>query len=54
VIGWLLFVASASFFIVSSLESRDLAGLLGSVAFLVACGVFLWPLLASRGSRDGQ
>lgn len=39
--GWLLFVASALFFIVASIQSGDIVGLLGGVFFLLACLVFL-------------
>jgi hypothetical protein len=39
--GWLLFVISALFFIVSSIRNGDLIGLLGGVFFLLACAAFL-------------
>lgn len=39
--GWLLFVASALFFIIASIRSGDFAGLLGGVFFFVACVMFL-------------
>lgn len=43
--GWGLFVVSALFFTASSLRSGDMLALLGSVFFLVACFVFLIPIL---------
>ena len=40
-LGWLLFVISALFFIWSSLRNGDIIGLLGGVFFLLACVAFL-------------
>jgi len=45
VLGWVLFVLSALGFIVSSLRTGDIAGLLGGVLFLAGCLVFLLPLM---------
>jgi len=42
--GWLLFVASACFFIWAGARSGDLPTIVGSVLFLVACLFFLAPL----------
>ena len=39
--GWILFVISALFFIVSSIRAGDIVSLLGGVFFLLACVVFL-------------
>jgi hypothetical protein len=39
--GWVLFVISALFFIVSSIRNGDLIGLLGGIFFLLACVAFL-------------
>lgn len=39
--GWLLFVISALFFIVSSIRNGDIIGLLGGIFFLLACMAFL-------------
>ncbi len=52
--GWTLFVLCAACFIVSSVQHGDLLALVGSAIFLVACIVFLVPLIreASR-TRDG-
>ena len=45
--GWLLFVASACLFIAASVRAGDWLALGGSLFFLVACIVFLIPLLRS-------
>jgi predicted membrane protein len=47
--GWVLFVVCALFFIASSLQSRDLLSLIGSIIFLAACFVFLYPLVKRNG-----
>ena len=47
--GWILFIVSALFFIVTSLRAGDPLGLLGGVFFLVACFVFMVPLAAEAG-----
>jgi uncharacterized membrane protein len=39
--GWILFIISALFFIVSSIRTGDIVGLFGGVFFLLACVVFL-------------
>lgn len=44
--GWILFVFSAIFFMVSSLRAGDPVSLIGGLLFLIACFVFLTPLLA--------
>ncbi len=48
--GWLLFVISALFFIVSSIWNEDIVGLFGGVFFLLACVVFLAPYI---GTHEG-
>ena len=40
-LGWLLFVISALFFMVSSIRNGDMIGLLGGIFFLLACVAFL-------------
>jgi len=47
--GWLLFVVCAGFFIASSIESNDFPGLVGSIIFLIACVVFIVPLVMKKG-----
>lgn len=44
-LGWLIFIASALAFTTSSLKNGDRLGLVGSLLFLLACFVFLVPLL---------
>jgi hypothetical protein len=44
-LGWSLFVVSALFFTAASLRAGDPLALAGSLFFLVACFVFLWPLM---------
>jgi len=43
-LGWVLFVFSALFFITSSINAGDLVSLIGGLLFLAACFVFLIPL----------
>jgi len=43
-IGWLLFLICAIFFILQSLTDNNTFGLTGSVVFLVGCLAFLIPL----------
>ncbi len=43
--GWGLFILCALLYTASSLESGSILGLLGSGVFLIACFVFLIPLL---------
>lgn len=43
--GWGLFVLCALLYTASSLESGSILGLLGSLVFVIACLVFLIPLL---------
>ncbi|RZM76150.1 cytochrome oxidase subunit III [Leptolyngbya iicbica LK] len=45
IVGWLLFIASALCFTVSTWGNGDIPGTVGSLLFLIACFVFLWPLL---------
>jgi hypothetical protein len=45
--GWALFVTSACFFIAASLRAGDLISLAGGILFLLACLVFLVPLIST-------
>jgi len=47
--GWLLFIVSAAFFILSAWRSGDMLALGGGFFFLVACFSFLVPI--TRGDR---
>jgi uncharacterized membrane protein YhaH (DUF805 family) len=50
-LGWLLFLVCAVFFIASGIEGGDMLGLVGSIIFLVGCLVFIIPLL-TKGGQD--
>ena len=43
--GWLLFIVSALFYGAAAIRAGDLLATLGSLAFLVACFVFLIPFV---------
>ena len=43
--GWILFIVCAIFFIASSLKNGDTLTFIGSIIFLIACIVFLIPLI---------
>ena len=47
--GWLLFIISALGFMASSLKNHDPLALVASLFFLVACIVFLIPLVTRPG-----
>jgi hypothetical protein len=49
--GWVLFILSAIGFTISSWRSGDPAALIGALLFLVACFVFLVPLLREPRSK---
>jgi hypothetical protein len=44
--GWILFIVSALFFMAASIRADDPVSLIGGALFLVACFVFMVPLLA--------
>lgn len=46
--GWLLFVLSSVFYIISNVDSGHLISLVGSTLFLLACGVFIALRLSQR------
>lgn len=45
IIGWIVFIVSAVFFILSSLANDDPLAFWGGVSFLLACIIFLLPLI---------
>ncbi len=49
--GWILFLVCAGFFIASSIESNNILSLVGSIIFLIACLVFIVPLLIRKKVR---
>ena len=44
-LGWLLFLVCAVFFIMQSLTDSNIFGLIGSFIFLTGCVAFLIPLV---------
>ncbi len=50
-VGWILFIICALFFIGSAILNGDLLYLAGSIIFLVACVAFLIPLLPGNAKR---
>ncbi len=44
-VGWILFILCAIFFIASSLKNKDTLTFIGSVLFLIACIVFTFQLV---------
>ena len=44
-VGWIIFIICAIFFIAASLKNHDALTFIGSVIFLIACIVFLIPLI---------
>ncbi len=46
--GWLIFVASAGFFLAATIKAGDVLSIAGSGLFLAACFVFLVPVIAAR------
>jgi uncharacterized membrane protein len=51
IIGWILFILCAIFFIVSSLKNQDILTFIGSVFFLFACIVFIIPLIRTNKNK---
>ena len=54
--GWILFVLSAMFYIASSIRAGDAISLAGGTLFLLACLVFLVPLVLqlAQGAAVGS
>jgi drug/metabolite transporter (DMT)-like permease len=46
--GWILFIVCAGFFIASAIHNHDALYLIGSIVFLVACIVFVIPLVTGK------
>ncbi len=49
--GWILFILCAGFFITSSIINHDPFTLIGSIIFLIACLVFIRPLMTKGGKK---
>jgi hypothetical protein len=52
-VGWILFIVCAIFFIASSLKNGDTLTFIGSIIFLIACIIFLIPLVKTI-KRNGK
>jgi len=52
--GWILFIICAICFIASSLKNHDTLTFIGSVIFLIACIVFLLPLVRSTKKAEND
>ena len=52
--GWILFVICAILFGASSMKNHDILTFIGSVIFLIACIVFLIPLLMSNKGAEND
>ena len=50
-LGWVLFIFCAIFFILSSLKNHDILTFIGSVIFLIACIIFLIPLFMPKNKK---
>jgi len=49
--GWILFILCAILFLASGISHGDILTTVGSVIFLIACFVFLIPLIGSNKGR---
>ena len=43
--GWVLFVLCAGLYLAANIEAKSTLGIIGSIVFLVACFVFMIPLM---------
>lgn len=50
--GWILFLGCALFFIASGWENNDMLTFTGSIIFLIACILFLIPLVKEIKKTD--
>ena len=50
--GWILFIICAGFFMASSIKNQDTLGLVASIIFLIACVVFIIPLLFKKQHKN--
>ena len=53
-LGWILFIICAILFIASGLKNHDILTFVGSVIFLIACIVFLIPLVRSNKKAEND
>jgi len=54
IVGWILFIICAIFFIASSLKNHDILTFIGSIIFLIACIVFFIPLVKPGKRADND
>ncbi len=54
IFGWLLFILSGMFFIWSTAAAGDPLGLVASLLFLVACPIFLAPIIRTARQSNSQ
>lgn len=52
IVGWSLFILSGFFFLWSTAAAGDPVGILASLLFLIACPIFLAPLIRSAKRED--
>ena len=52
--GWILFIVCAAFFIASSIKNGDALSLTASIIFLIACGVFIIPLVRKENRKKNK
>jgi len=53
--GWILFIFCALLFLASSIRNQDAIAVAASLIFLIACFVFMIPLIkALYGKRNGR
>ena len=48
--GWILFILCAVVYLASGVKNKDILTITGSIFFLIACIVFMYPLLRKNGS----
>jgi Na+/proline symporter len=53
-LGWILFIICAIFYIASGLKNHDILTFIGSVIFLIACIVFLIPLVRPNKKAEND
>ena len=50
--GWILFIVCAGFFIASGIKNNDPLTLMGSIIFLIACLIFIIPLMTGGRKKN--
>ena len=53
-VGWILFIICAIFFVASSLKNHDILTFIGAVIFLIACIIFLIPLVKRNKKAEND